>query len=785
MIKIACPFCAAGLKLSKPMPAGKIIKCPKCSKSFPVSAQPVGGARSSKLAAPAARRASKVAPVAPSSKKGLVFIIFIIVLALGAAGSFVGWKHFNKKTTAAIDNTKADDGEVAKTDKAADETSKPADKPADKPATPPTGPLDRKLIETYLAADFNGVAVLRPTALAKVPPLPKLPALREVLHELQKDGGIDWRTLAELVVLVEPFPAGAPKPGVLLSERPYTSFEGGFSVIFPPGQPRKGRGLAIGSGKTSSIVSVDLDESGKNVSFNVDWSNLDKDELKAGAQALLDSEGKDDKSVKERKAIKLGAHPGVELTCEISDRPRLERIYITETRKYKLMVAGAKKDFDPAQAVKFLDSFKLVELPPAKAGEPSFEDDSVSFFAGAIVRFQQPVDGKTMLAKFLSDKFGRLKPQEVQHAGKTYLRSTYSQFAGIFMAGFVVDEQTLLIAPETTLRKMLGAAGAAKSPLRERLDQLDLQADLSAVFVPDAYVPLLTQEIKQAKDAIPPPVAGLTALPDKIKAIALTIKLDGDPLLTLSLEMPDEASAKLLHTQAHALLTLGKQMYPEARKGLEPALPPAASKQVLQVADQLVEGVKIEKNAQRVVLALKKIEGLGPLVEALRPPPGKAKVVRLSLYSEKCVETLKKALEKVEGLADLAIDLKTRTATFTLSDRVATADAFDALDRAGFTSFMDVDPSVRIMRFNNVGMVLGGGERPKEKEVVLKRVHVCCKECEEVITKLFKDAKVTFDGEGPTKTVKIEGKDLDANAVQQTMQQAGFNFETKNAIGPP
>ncbi len=40
--KIACPSCSAGLKIADTLPAGKVIKCPKCGVGFPV---PVGNDR--------------------------------------------------------------------------------------------------------------------------------------------------------------------------------------------------------------------------------------------------------------------------------------------------------------------------------------------------------------------------------------------------------------------------------------------------------------------------------------------------------------------------------------------------------------------------------------------------------------------------------------------------------------------------------------------------------------------------------------------------------------------
>ena len=62
----------------------------------------------------------------------------------------------------------------------------------------------------------------------------------------------------------------------------------------------------------------------------------------------------------------------------------------------------------------------------------------------------------------------------------------------------------------------------------------------------------------------------------------------------------------------------------------------------------------------------------------------------------------------------------------------------------------------------------------KADDVTVKNVHVCCKQCQNAINDLFKDAKVSYTGTGAQKEVKISGKGLEKAKVLETLQKAGF-----------
>jgi hypothetical protein len=63
----------------------------------------------------------------------------------------------------------------------------------------------------------------------------------------------------------------------------------------------------------------------------------------------------------------------------------------------------------------------------------------------------------------------------------------------------------------------------------------------------------------------------------------------------------------------------------------------------------------------------------------------------------------------------------------------------------------------------------------KSATVVVKDVHVCCGACQKAINGLFKDSKVSYEGPGPQRTVRIAGNNLDSGEVMEALRKAGFN----------
>jgi copper chaperone CopZ len=147
----------------------------------------------------------------------------------------------------------------------------------------------------------------------------------------------------------------------------------------------------------------------------------------------------------------------------------------------------------------------------------------------------------------------------------------------------------------------------------------------------------------------------------------------------------------------------------------------------------------------------------------------KITVKEIHLCCDQCEKAVGEALKKVEGVAEVKCDQKTKIVTFTSKDDKTSGEALEALFKAGFTGKATKE---------NGNMFLGRiGPNPFEKptdEVTVKGVHACCKECQKIIDGLFKDAKVSYSGTGPLKDLKITGKGLNKNKVWAALLQAGF-----------
>jgi hypothetical protein len=245
--------------------------------------------------------------------------------------------------------------------------------------------------------------------------------------------------------------------------------------------------------------------------------------------------------------------------------------------------------------------------PPGKAPNPKGRPNppggsNVLFFPAGIVRFAEPMDGNKILS-------GVLKEVETgQAGGKSYFRSKTEKMAQVPLAGFVVDPQTILLAPEPTLKKMLTARNI-RSPLIDRLRQLDLDHDITGIFVVGQLKPALA-ELKKQKD-IPPQFAGLKDLDRNLEAISFTLDLNGDNLLQLVLHGPNDAAAQSLEQLARNALSMGQLMYggmkADMQKQLSKELPPEVSSKLLRLTDQIEKGgIEVTRQGKQVSVTLKK-----------------------------------------------------------------------------------------------------------------------------------------------------------------------------------
>ena len=148
---------------------------------------------------------------------------------------------------------------------------------------------------------------------------------------------------------------------------------------------------------------------------------------------------------------------------------------------------------------------------------------------------------------------------------------------------------------------------------------------------------------------------------------------------------------------------------------------------------------------------------------------GKAEVKGPHICCAQCVRVVNAILKDVPGVSDVTPDSKTKSVTFKAGDAKAAQAGVKALVDGGFFGSATLDGK-------EIQVDVPAPRRgEKSATVTVKDVHVCCGSCQKAINALFKDAKVTYEGKGPQRTVRIAGTDLDAGEVLTNLRKAGFN----------
>jgi len=135
---------------------------------------------------------------------------------------------------------------------------------------------------------------------------------------------------------------------------------------------------------------------------------------------------------------------------------------------------------------------------------------------------------------------------------------------------------------------------------------------------------------------------------------------------------------------------------------------------------------------------------------------------------KQCANVVGSILKKVDGVSDVKADIKSKTVTFTAANDQAAKAGVQALVKGGF-----FDTATEGTKAISVETPVTKAE--KADVVIVKDVHVCCGACQNAINKLFTDAKVSYSGKGPQRTVRIAGTGLDTGEVMEALHKAGFN----------
>jgi len=144
----------------------------------------------------------------------------------------------------------------------------------------------------------------------------------------------------------------------------FTSKEGRFKVLMPDTPKQRENETESDFGKATLIMETVEHAGGM---FGANYCDYPADIKKLSADRVLDSSrdgcvaNLDGKLLSDKK-IKLGGHPGRDIQVEVDGKHIFRaRVYLVEQRLYQVVVFGPKDLATSKDALKFLDSFELVE----------------------------------------------------------------------------------------------------------------------------------------------------------------------------------------------------------------------------------------------------------------------------------------------------------------------------------------------------------------------------------------------------------------------------------------
>lgn len=228
----------------------------------------------------------------------------------------------------------------------------------------------------------------------------------------------------------------------------------------------------------------------------------------------------------------------------------------------------------------------------------------------AIIRFGQKIDREELL-KPIRDQVRQLGELiEKQHAGYDYLVSSKAGLAAHFP-----DDQTVVVAPEESLKKMLTAKNV-DSPLIRQLKSVGQHQLVVAVDV--AAMSAMVTGLAAAGPE------GVGQVAEKVKGVTLTLDFDRKSLLKLSVLAGSASDATEIAKAAQGYLAIGQGFYALSKgQQLENATP--EQRQLMPILDSLVAGTGVAQNGTTITLTIKTPDGLEKLPELLKPFIAQAK----------------------------------------------------------------------------------------------------------------------------------------------------------------
>lgn len=150
----------------------------------------------------------------------------------------------------------------------------------------------------------------------------------------------------------------------------------------------------------------------------------------------------------------------------------------------------------------------------------------------------------------------------------------------------------------------------------------------------------------------------------------------------------------------------------------------------------------------------------------------KIEVKQLHMCCSGCAEEVENILKKVEGLTDIQVTRKTRTATFSAPSTSVAQKALDALAEDGFYG-----------EVNDKGIAFkadSGVKKEKVKSLTLTGFHNTCPGCVKSFRVALKKVDgVTGDDCKPSVTTCTVKGNFDAAALVEALNKEGFHVKVK------
>jgi Protein of unknown function (DUF1559) len=157
---------------------------------------------------------------------------------------------------------------------------------------------------------------------------------------------------------------------------------------------------------------------------------------------------------------------------------------------------------------------------------------------GLVIKFTKPFRGSS------------IAPQLRQHAqlgdlgGRRYLQSQQPMLPSFYGP----NNQTLIVAPDATLRRLVESASQDKSgPIIDRVKNVPGGNDLYVAIDIESLRPLIMMALAQAQGKVPPDVQPFLEVPNLLSAAELTINLSGAPI-SFVVHANNEADAQKLES---------------------------------------------------------------------------------------------------------------------------------------------------------------------------------------------------------------------------------------------